>query len=108
MRKASDLAVGIHLPEKWTPAKRLERALAIEKDMDGRTTHPVQVTVVNDAPLELRANVLQTGFLLHVRDDTARRAFYEETGRRYYDMAPAREIFRRYQARRIRKGAFGG
>lgn len=107
-REASDLDVGVHLPEGWTPSRRLERALSIEKTLEERTTHPVQLTVLNDAPLELRANILQTGLPLHVRDGAARRAFFVDTGRRYYDMAPAREIFRRYQARRIRKGTFGG
>lgn len=108
LRGESDLDLAVHLPEDRTRKRRLEHALALEGELEREAGMPVQVTVLNDAPLELRHGVLARGILLHVRDDAARRRFFVETGRHYYDMAPAREIFRRYQARRIREGTFGG
>jgi predicted nucleotidyltransferase len=108
VRGESDLDVAVHLPEGRTAAGRLEHALALEGDLELETERPVQVTVLNDAPLELRHGVLSRGILVHVRDDASRRRFFVDTARHYYDMAPARAIFRRYQARRIREGTFGG
>lgn len=64
--------------------------------------------MLNDAPLELRFNVLAHGTLLSTRDAAVRRQFYVDTGRRYFDMAPSRELFRQRQQERIREGTFGG
>jgi len=107
-RTGSDIDVAVHLASPESAAGRLDRALKLEGALEEPLGRPVQVTVLNDAPLELRYNVLSHGELVHCPDDAARQGFFVETGRRYYDMEPARAIFRRYQARRIREGTFGG
>jgi uncharacterized protein len=111
-RRVSDVDVAVHLsedaPDARSPGRRLDRALEIEGRLERALGRTVQVVVLNDAPLELRFNVLAHGLLLHAPDHAARRRFYVETGRRYYDMAPARAMFRRRQRERIREGRFGG
>lgn len=107
-RASSDVDVAVHLAEHPDSSARFERKLEVEARAERVLGRPVQVVVLNDAPLELRWNVLAHGILLAARDDAARQRFYVDTGRRYYDMAPARELFRRRQRERIREGRFGG
>lgn len=107
-RAGSDVDIAVSLGPEGSPAARLERALRLEGALERALGRPVQVTTLEDAPLELRRNVLGHGILIHVADDPARSRFFVETGRDYYDMASAREIFARYQRRRIREGRFGG
>ncbi len=107
-RANSDVDVAVHLSGGETPSERLDQGLDLEGRLEEVTARPVQIAVLNDAPLELRFNVLHHGIPLHTRDPAARSRFYVETGRRYYDMAQARELFRRRQLERIREGTFGG
>jgi uncharacterized protein len=107
-RRASDVDVAVHLGGHQGRGDRFERALELEGRAERALSRSFQFVVLNDAPLELRFNVLAHGILVTARDDTARRRFYVDTGRRYYDMAPARELFRRRQRERIREGTFGG
>lgn len=108
LRASSDVDVAVSLTSGEGAAGRLERALRLEGDLEAVVDRTVQVVVLNDAPLELRRNVLGHGELLCVRDDALRHAFYVDTGRRYYDMEHARRIFRARRDRRIREGRFGG
>lgn len=107
-RAKSDVDLAVHLEDDEAPPRRFDRKLELEARAERVLGRPVQVVVLNDAPLELRFNVLAHGILLTARDDAARRRFYVDTGRRYYDMAPARTLFRRRQQERIRTGSFGG
>lgn len=105
---ASDVDLAVHLKADATPSRRFDRKLELEARAERALGRTVQIVVLNDAPLELRFNVLAHGLLISARDDAARRRFYVDTGRRYYDMAPARALFRRRQRERIRTGTFGG
>lgn len=107
-RATSDVDVAVHLKGYDSPSRRFDRKLDIEARVERASARPIRVVILNDAPLELRFNVLAHGILLGTRDDAARRRFYVDTGRRYYDMAPARALFRRRQQERIREGTFGG
>jgi uncharacterized protein len=107
-REASDVDLAVHLGGGGSPSARLDRGLELEGRLEEALGRTVQVVVLNDAPLELRFNVLHHGIPLQPRDRAARTRFFVDTGRRYYDMAPARELFRRRQAERIRQGKFGG
>ncbi len=108
VRAASDVDVAVHLGGRASTAERVNFALDLEGALESAAGRSVQVVVLDDAPLELRFNVLAHGIALHARDVSARRRFYVDTGRRYYDMAPARALFGRKQRERIRKGTFGG
>jgi predicted nucleotidyltransferase len=108
-RASSDIDVAVWLDDgARDPAARLDRALALEGSLEERLRRSTQVIVLNDAPLDLRHNVLRHGRLIVSRDDSARHRFYVEHARHYYDMEHARQIFARYMNRRIREGTFGG
>ncbi|HUH12546.1 MAG TPA: nucleotidyltransferase domain-containing protein [Longimicrobiales bacterium] len=106
-RESSDVDVAVSL-DAADAAARQDRVFALEAELERLVGRTVQVVVLDDAPLELRRTVLGHGILAHTADDAARRRFFVDTGRHYYDMAPARAIFARYQRRRIREGTFGG
>jgi uncharacterized protein len=107
-REASDVDVAVHFGGSGSRSDRLDRGLELEGRLEAKLGRTVQVVVLNDAPLELRFNVLHHGIPLQARDRGARTRFFVDTGRRYYDMAPARELFRRRRTERIRQGKFGG
>jgi uncharacterized protein len=109
-REASDVDVAVYFSceDEGAPADRLDRALDLEGRLESALKRAVQVVVLNDAPLELRFNVLHHGIPLHARDRAARAHFFVDTGRHYYDMEPARQLFQRRQMERIRQGTFGG
>jgi uncharacterized protein len=85
-----------------------ERALELEGVLEAELRRPVQVVVLNTAPIELVHNVLRHGSLICSREEAARVRFYVDHARRYYDLEPARAIFDRAMARRIEEGRFGG
>lgn len=103
-RGASDVDVAVHLEGHDSPSARFDRGLVLEGRLERALERTVQVSVLNDAPLELRFNVLAHGRLATSADDAARCRFYVDTGRRYYDMAPARDLFRRRRRERIERG----
>jgi uncharacterized protein len=107
-RAASDVDVAVHLGGGGSPSDRLDRGLELEGRLEEALGRTVQVVVLNDAALELRFDVLHHGIPLPARDRGARTRFFVDTGRRYYDMAPARELFRRRRTERIRQRKFGG
>jgi uncharacterized protein len=107
-RSSSDVDVAVHFGGTSSAGERLDRALQLEGRLEHELGRTVQVTVLNDAPLELSFNVLAHGVHLATQDGKARRRFYVDTGRRYYDMGPARRLFGTRQRERIREGRFGG
>jgi hypothetical protein len=56
---------------------------------------PVDLRILNDAPLSFRYNVIRYGRPVFVRDSDARFEFVEATLRGYFDFAPYREMYLR-------------
>lgn len=77
-RAASDVDVALHLKGHATPSRRFDRRLELEARAARALGRPVEIVVLNDAPLELRFNVLAHGILISARDDAARFRFYVE------------------------------
>jgi predicted nucleotidyltransferase len=72
--------------------------LQIELDMEGELgkeveRYPVEVRVLNDAPLSFRYNVIRHGEPIVVLDDDLRCDFMEATLSRYFDFAPFRKMY---------------
>ena len=93
-----DIDIGVHLAGPTDPW--LSRAL----DLTGRLTRaagfPVDVRVLDDAPLAFRFHVFRAGRLLISRDDEQLADCMERTMREYLDIAP--------RLRRATVEAFGG
>ena len=112
VRSGSDVDVAVWLDGEQSKdvdrVRQAQRALEIESELERALRHEVQVVVLNTAPLELLHNVLRHSRLIISRDEPLRRRIYVEHAKRYYDMAPARALFRRAMRRRIQEGRFGG
>jgi len=73
--------------------------LAIEGELERTLGAPVDLVVLNDAPVDLRARVLRDGRLLLDSDPSARIAFEVRTRNEAFDLEP---ILTRYRAARER------
>jgi predicted nucleotidyltransferase len=87
-----DVDIAVYL--KQVPASLLDHELRLEaelmKAMDG---YPVDVRVLNNAPLSFRYNAIKSGLLLFAWDDDARADFVERTLSAYFDFAPYRMLY---------------
>ncbi len=87
-----DIDVALYLKE--APSSPLEYELALEAGfMQAVAGYPVDVRVLNNAPLSFRYHVIKEGRLLIVRNDDARADFQEATLSRYFDFAPFRTLY---------------
>jgi uncharacterized protein len=110
-RAASDVDVAVWLTSTGDSSGQPEatdRGLELEVLLERMLRRPVQVIVLNRAPIELTHNILRHGRLVFSRAEDVRIRFYVAHARRYYDLASARRLFARYMGRRVQEGTFGG
>lgn len=87
-----DIDVAVYL--KDVPASPLEYEIALETEiMQTLAGYPVDVRVLNNAPLSFRYHVIKEGLPLIVRNDDARSDFQEATLAQYFDFAPFRALY---------------
>jgi predicted nucleotidyltransferase len=73
-------------------------SLQVELDMEAKLgkkvkSYPVEVRVLNHAPLSFRYNVIRYGEPISVADDDLRCDFVESTLSHYFDFAPFRTMY---------------
>ena len=92
----SDVDIALVLERGATLPSRLHFELAIEDEIAARCglSH-ADVHVINDAPLELRGEVVTQGVLLYARDEETRIEFETHTRMEYFDFQPVAEFFRK-------------
>ncbi len=89
-----DVDVAVYFADP--PVHRIEEELSIESELSRVMKHlPVDLRILNDAPLSFRYNVIRYGRPVFVRDSDARFEFVEATLRDYFDFAPYREMYLR-------------
>ena len=81
-----DVDVGVHL--NAAPDVRSRRALALGLRLDRDTGFPVDVRVLNDAPVVFLFHIFREGRLLLSRNDERLADLMERTVREYLDMEP--------------------
>ena len=81
-----DIDVGVHL--NATTDARLRRGLELAARLDRETGFPIDVRVLNDAPVTFLFHVFREGSLLLSRNDEGLADLMERTVREYLDMAP--------------------
>jgi predicted nucleotidyltransferase len=87
-----DIDVAVYV--KGLPASPLEYELRLEAGlMNSVSGYPIDVRVLNGAPLSFRYNVIKSGLLLFARDDNQRADFVESTLSAYFDFAPYRALY---------------
>ena len=98
-RTDSDVDIGVLFDPP--PLRRLNGPrFAIEGELERTLGVPVDLVVLNDAPVDLRIRVLRDGHLLIDRDPSARIAFEVRTRNEAFDLAP---VLARYRAARGRQ-----
>jgi hypothetical protein len=66
---------------------------ALENAVEEQTGYPVDVRIINEAPLSFKFSVLRNGKCILEKDEDIRVAFQEQTVSMYYDFAPFRERY---------------
>lgn len=90
--KFRDVDVAVYL--KAAPVSPLQMELDLETEvLDVVKKYPVDVRILNNAPLSFRYNVIKHGKSLVVIDDDARSNFEESTFSHYFDFAPYRKLY---------------
>ena len=92
-RADSDVDIGILLTSA-PPATFESQPYQLEGDLERLLGRPVQVVVLNHAPVDLRIRVLRDGRLIMDRDPSARIRFEVQTRNEAFDLEP---ILRRYR-----------
>ena len=91
----SDVDIALVLEERAALPSRLHFELEIEDQLAARCgLSQADVHVINDAPLELRGEVVTEGKLMYARDEDARIEFETRTRMEYFDFQPVAEFFR--------------
>lgn len=106
----SDVDIALLLSVLLPSYERLKLELTIQGDVeDACDFFPVDVRVVNQAPLTVRGRIVQQGILLYERDRDLRVAFEVATRKRYFDFAPmARRLRDTFLQRVHREGLLRG
>lgn len=73
----------------------MQYELKIEREIEDVTGFPVDVRILNRAPLSFRFNVIKNGFLLFSRDEKTRCDFESLIIVEYHDFDFMRNIYRR-------------
>ena len=94
--RGSDIDVAA-LFEQAPPHRLDGPRFTLEGDLERGLGRPVDLVVLNDAPVDLRARVLRGGRLLLDRDPSARIAFEVRTRNEAFDLEP---VLARYRAAR--------
>jgi predicted nucleotidyltransferase len=90
--KFRDIDVAVFLGK--LPPSPLEFELSMEAELCGALRgYPVDVRVLNNAPLSFRYNVIKFGKRLFAEDDDARCDFEEAVLSNYFDFAPFRKRY---------------
>jgi predicted nucleotidyltransferase len=93
----SDVDVGVLLGRR-PPTTLADLPLDLEADLERRLGVPVQVVVLDDAPVDLVHRVLRDGRLLVDRNPSARIAFEVRARNEFFDLKPVLDQYRRAHA----------
>lgn len=105
----SDVDIALVLEEGAALPNRLHFELAVEDALAARCgLSQADVRVVNDAPLELRGEVVTQGLLLYARDEETRIEFEMRTRMEYFDFQPVAEFFRQVFFADLRERGLSG
>ncbi|MCI0421588.1 MAG: nucleotidyltransferase domain-containing protein [Acidobacteria bacterium] len=84
----SDIDIALVVKDRLPPAARLQLELALEVELASIHPGDYDVRIINEAPLVVKAEVIQTGALLFAEADDARVDFEASTRHAYFDFLP--------------------
>ena len=85
-RRDSDVDIGILLGKH--PRGLQDLCFGLQDELTARLGLPVQLTILDTAPVDLVRRVFREGRLIHERDRAARIAFQIRRRNEYWDFAP--------------------
>jgi len=87
-----DIDIAVYLKPPFSSSLQVELDMEVELGKVVKR-YPVEVRVLNHAPLSFRYNVIKHGEPLVVADDDLRCDFMETTLSHYFDFAPFRTLY---------------
>lgn len=103
----SDVDVAVLFEEEMDAATMFRRSLVIGAELETQLSAPVDVVVLNRAPIFMRFNIIQTGMLIVERRRTERCRFQMKAMNSYYDAKPYLDYQRNEAIRRIQEKGLG-
>lgn len=104
----SDVDIGLVLEAEVEISSRLHLELEVEDELALCGVRQADVRVINDAPLELRGEVVTDGRLLYARDDETRIEFETRTRLEYFDFQPVAAALRQALFEHVRERGLNG
>lgn len=106
----SDIDVAVVLSEMLPPHKCLELEFALQAALEDATgLSEMDVRAINQAPITVQGEIVQTGQLLYERDKERRVEFEILVRKKYFDYAPRAEMMQKAFLKRVReKGILRG
>ena len=90
----SDIDIALVVKDRLAPEARLQMELALEVEFASIHHGDYDVRIINDAPLAVKAEVVQTGALLFAEADDVRVDFEASTRDAYFDFLPVLRFHR--------------
>ena len=90
-----DVDVAVYLGGNYDKKSILKEELKLEELLEREIEYPVDVRVLNNAPLSFRFNVIKHGELIFSRDENRRSTFEALTISEYHDFAHFRRVYMR-------------
>jgi len=90
----SDIDIALVVKDQLAPETRLQMELALEVEFASIHPGDYDVRTINDAPLAVKAEVVQTGALLFAQADDIRVDFEASTRDAYFDFLPVLRFHR--------------
>jgi len=87
----SDIDVGLIMRSE--PDQPLNLELTLETQLERIVKYPVDIRILNNAPIAFSQNVFRTGRVILDRDPNARADFQGMVLKKYYDFAPFRQRY---------------
>ena len=90
----SDIDIALVVKDGLAPEARLQMELALEVELASIDPGDYDVRIINDAPLAVKGEVVQTGTLLFAQTDEVRVDFEASTRDAYFDFLPVLRFHR--------------
>lgn len=87
--KDSDIDIALVTKEAFDKLTMFRKEIKIAAQLDKRLNNSFDVRFINDAPLEVKGNIVTHGKLLYCSDEDFRISFETRVRMRYFDYIPA-------------------
>ncbi len=86
-----DIDIAVYMDE--VPVSPLQMELRIETLLSSTVPYPVDVKILNNAPLSFTYNAIKNGIPIFVANEDIRVDLIEKTLNKYFDFAPFRKLY---------------